>query len=77
MTKGGSKKMKIKVPTATGNPVEVTDENNNPATPVTQADIDQIYQNQGFKHVATILHAESSPGCIYINFGGWWFKICR
>jgi hypothetical protein len=76
MTKGGSKKMKIKVPTATGNPVEIMDENNNAATPVTQAEMDQIYQGSGFTYVGTILHAETSPGCVYIIYRGKCFKIC-
>jgi hypothetical protein len=78
MTKSGSKHMKIKLDTATGNMVEVADENGNPATPVTQTDMDQIYQSQGgFKYVGVILHAESSPGCVYFIVGGRAFKVCR
>jgi hypothetical protein len=77
MTKGGSKYFKIKIDTDTGEIVKKVDENNNPATQVTQQEMDQIYQNQGFKHVATILHAHSSPGCVFLNIGGWAFKICR
>ncbi len=76
MAKGGSKYFKIKVNTETGEIVKKTDGDGNDATPVSQEEIDQIYQNQGFKHVAQILHTHSSPGCIYLNIGGWWFKIC-
>jgi hypothetical protein len=77
MTKSGSKYFKIKINTETGEIVKKVDENNNPATQVTQQEMDQIYQNQGFKHVATILHSHSSPGCAYIVIGGWAFRICR
>jgi hypothetical protein len=77
MTKSGSKHMKIKVDTATGKTLKVADEHGNLATPVTQAEIDQIYQSpDGFKYVGVILHAESSPGCTYLVMGGTWFKIC-
>ena len=75
MTKGGSNYMKIKIDIKT-HKAKVKDENNNPSTPVTQAEIDQIYQNQGFKHVGTVLYAESSPGCLYYVVGGWAVKIC-
>jgi hypothetical protein len=77
MTKGGSKYFKIKIDADTGEIVKKVDENNNPATQVTQQEMDQIYQNQGFKHVATILHTHSSPGCVYVKIGGWAYKICR
>ena len=77
MTKSGSKYFKIKIDTETGTIKKKVDENNNEASPVPQEEIDQIYQNQGFKLVGTILHSHSSPGCVYLNLGGWWFKICR
>jgi hypothetical protein len=78
MTKSGSKHMKIKLDTATGKMVKLVDENGNPATPVSQADMDQLYQSQsGFKYVGVILHAESSPGCLYFIVGGRAFKVCR
>ncbi len=63
MKKGGSKYMKIKIKTETGELVKVTDENNNPATEMTAEEFEQMYQNPGgIKHVGTILHAHSSPG---------------
>jgi hypothetical protein len=77
MTQGDTKKIKIKVKKVGGEIVKVSDENNNPATPVTQTEIDQIYQNQGFKHVGVILYAESSPGCYYFVFGGSLYMICH
>jgi hypothetical protein len=77
MTKSGSKHMKIKLDTATGKMVEVVDENGNPATPLNQAEIDRIYQSpDGFKYVGVILHAESSPRCIYLVLGGTGYRIC-
>jgi hypothetical protein len=69
--------MKIKVNTATGMKVKVKDEHGNAATPVDQAEIDRIYQTPGgFKYVGVILHAESSPGCMYVVLGGTWSKVC-
>ena len=76
MAKSGSKYLKIKIDTETGKIVKKVDGDQDPATPVSQEEINQIYQNQGFKHVATILHAHASPGCAYLNIGGWWFKVC-
>ena len=67
MTQGGNKKMKIKVKKATGEIVYVKHENDDPATEVTPAELEQIYQSQdGFRYVGAILHAHSSPGCIYL-----------
>ncbi len=63
MTQGGTKKIKMKVNKATGVVVEVVDEKNDPATPVTQTELQQIYQSEaGVKHVGTILYTHSSPG---------------
>ena len=76
MAQGGSKFFKLKINTETGQIVKKVDENNNPATQVSQQEIDDIYQNQGFKHVATILHSHSSPGCVYISMGSLTFKLC-
>ncbi len=77
MTKKQTKYLKLKISTETGEFVKKTDEDGNPATEVTQQEIDQIYQSpEGFKHVGTILHTHSSPGCIYVVIGGWGFKIC-
>ena len=78
MTKGGSKKMKIKVKTDTGDLDRVTDENNNEATEMTADEVEQLYQNPaGVKHVGTILHAHSSPGCVYYFYRGRYYKVCR
>ena len=70
--------MIIKVDTQTGKIViPPEDESGNQATQVSQQEIDEIYQKKnGFKHVGTILHAHSSPYCVYINIAGWWYKIC-
>ncbi len=77
MAKGGSKKMIIEVETATGNVVKVEDEKGKKAQKVTQTELQQIYQSKnGFKHVGTILHTHSSPGCVYIIIRGKVFKFC-
>ncbi len=77
MAQGGNKKMKIKVKKATGEIVYVKHENDDAATPVTQQELDQIYQSpEGFKYVGVILHSHSSPGCVYYVMGGWAVKIC-
>ena len=77
MKKGGSKYMIIKLETATGNVVEMVDENGKKAKKVTQKAMQQIYQSKkGFKHVATILHSHSSPGCVYVSMGSLIFKLC-
>jgi len=77
MTKGGPKFFKLKINTETGEIVDKADEDDNPVTEVTQQEIDDIYQNQGFKHVATILHTHASPGCIFVIIGGKAFKLCN
>jgi len=77
MAQGGKKKMKIKVKTQTGELDKVTDNNDNPATPVTEAELQQIYQSpDGFKYLGVILYAENSPGCVYYISGGWAYKVC-
>ena len=77
MAKGGSKKMKIKVRTQTGKVDPIVDENNNPATKVDPAEIQQIYESQsGFKFVGLILHAESNPRCVYYVYGGDVYRLC-
>jgi len=78
MKKGGSKYMKIKLETATGNVVKVVDENGKKAKKVTQTALQQIYQSKnGVKHVGTILHTHSSPGCITVVIAGKAFKLCN
>ena len=77
MAQGGNKKMKIKVKEATGEVVELKHHDGTPGTPVTQEELDQIYQSpEGFKHVGVILHTHSSPGCFYYILGGYAVKIC-
>jgi hypothetical protein len=77
MKKGGSKYMKIKLEIATGNVVKVVDEKGKKAKKVTQTALQQIYQSKnGVKHVGTILHTHSSPGCITIILGGKAFQLC-
>ena len=78
MTKGGSQHMVITVHTQNGKVISVVDENGNEATKVEPLELQEIEDNKGgFKHVGTVLHAHSSPGCVYFMIGGWWFKICR
>ena len=76
MTKSGSKYMKIKISTETGEVVKVTDENNNKATELTPAEVQQIYKTQNPLHVGTILYTHSSPGCVIIHIGGTALRIC-
>ena len=76
MTKSGSKYMKIKISTETGEVVKVTDEKNNEATVLTPQELQQIYQTQGPVHIGTILYTHSSPGCIVLHLAGYVYKIC-
>ena len=78
METNGSEYMIIKVDTKNGRIVEPPeDEKGQKAKEVSLEAIDEIYRtDSGFKHVATILHAHSSPGCIYIRIGGRFFRIC-
>jgi len=63
MSKKGSKYMKIKIKTETGEVVKVVNEKNNKATQITPAELEQMYQSQaGVQHVGTILYNHSSPG---------------
>ena len=72
-----SKHMIITVETKTGKVVKVVDENGNDATEVDPKDIEEIYKSKdGFKYVSTILHAHSSPGCVYISWGGNYYALC-
>ena len=72
-----SKHMIITVETKTGKTVKIVDENGNHATEVDPKEIEEIYKSKdGFKFVSTILHAHSSPGCVYYFIGGKYFKFC-
>ena len=62
MPQGGSKKMKIKAKKSTGEVLEVMHNDNTPADDVSPDELRQIYESGGFRYVATILHAHSSPG---------------
>ena len=78
MKKAGSKYMKIKLDTATGNVVKVIDENGKKAKKVTEKALRQIYQSKnGFKHLGTILYTHSSPGCITVIIAGKAFQLCN
>jgi len=71
------KKMKIKFEAATGKHLYCVDENGKPATDVEKAEMDRIYQSPaGFKHIGVILHAKSSPGCMYVVIGDRTYKVC-
>jgi len=75
-TKSKSKHMKITISTETGQLVKVTDENNNPATQLTPAELQQIYNTQSPQHIGTILYTHSSPGCVILTLGGTSYLIC-
>ena len=76
MTKKGSKYIKIKIKTETGELVKVTDENGNPATQLTAGELQQIYQTKAPMHIGEILYTHSSPGCIIVVILGIPFMIC-
>ena len=77
MTKNGSKQMIITLDTETGKVVSVVDDQGNKPTRVAPEELDKIYHSRdGLRYVGTILYAHSSPGCIYIRFGGEGYKIC-
>jgi len=76
MTKGGSKYMKIKISTETGQVVKVVDEKGNKASELPASDLQQIYQTQAPTHIGEILYTHSSPGCVILHIGGWIYKIC-
>lgn len=75
-TKSGSKYMKITISTETGKLVKVTDENDNQATQLTPAELQQIYDTQNPQHIGTILYTHSSPGCVIIILGNTPYKVC-
>ncbi len=77
MAQGGKKEMRIKVKKATGEIVEVRDENGNPATEMTPAEVEQMYQSpDGPKYIGTILYTHSSPGCVVYYYRGKYRKVC-
>ena len=78
MTKDGSKKIKIKVKTETGEVDQLSDNSDNDATPVTPQELEQIYQSpNGFKYVGVILHAVTNPKCVYVvTASGRAVKVC-
>ena len=76
MPQNQRKYMKLKISTETGEIVKNVDEHNVSADPVDPAELQQIYQSKGFKHVGTILHTHSSPGCIIVVILGIPFMIC-
>jgi len=64
MTKGGTKKMKIKAKKDTGEIEKIMHDtpNEEEGEEVTQEELNQIYESGGFRYVGLILHAHSSPG---------------
>jgi hypothetical protein len=70
--------MIITVETDTGKVVKVVDENGNEGTKIDPKEVQEIYDSKvGFRHVGVILHAHSSPGCVFFVIGGRAFRICR
>ena len=76
MAKAGSKYMKIKINTDTGEIVKIKDEHGNNATEVSAQEAAQVQQDLNTTNIATIFHTHSSPGCVYLISGGWAYKIC-
>jgi uncharacterized protein Veg len=74
---GKAKHMNIKVDAETGNVLEIIDDSGNKAEMVAPEKLNEIYKSEtGFKYIATVLHAHSSPGCVYYISGGWAYRIC-
>lgn len=72
-----SRYINIKLEMETGRMVEIVDENGKKADPVSQAEIITIYESDiGFKHIGTILHTHSSPGCVTVKIAGKAFRLC-
>ncbi len=77
MTETGSKYVTMKIDASTGTIVEVTDENGNKPTPVSEQEMKEIYNSKnGFKYITTVLFAHHSPGCVYYYFNGYYLKFC-
>ena len=77
MEKGGTKQMTITVDIATGNFIKVVDDKGMEAVPVDPEEATKIYESEdGFRYVAQILHAHSSPGCWYYFIAGRLYKVC-
>jgi gamma-glutamylcysteine synthetase len=62
MAQGGTKKMKIRAIKDTGEIIGITEDDGTQAIAVEPEELSQIYESGGFKYVALILHAHSSPG---------------
>ena len=75
MTKSGSKYMKIKINTDTGEVVKIKDEKGLDATAISKQEAEQVEQNPNTTHIAKILHLHSSPGCVYLFLAGAYYKI--
>jgi hypothetical protein len=77
MTSKGSQKTIITLDTESGKVISIVDEYGKEASRVSPEEVDKIYGDEkGFRYVSTVLHAHSSPGCIYIRLGGTTYKIC-
>ena len=79
MTQDGPIQITITVERLTGKLIEARDKNRKEAEQVDPEEIERIYNSQdGFRYVATLLHAHSSPGCIYYyDFAlRRWVRIC-
>jgi len=70
MTKGGSKKIKIKVKTENGEIDSITDNSDGDATDVAPQELNTILQSPNLKYVGVIFHAVTNPRCVYIITGG-------
>ncbi len=79
MAQGGSKKIKIKIKTETGEVDQLSDNSDNDATPVSPQELADVYQSpNGFKYVGVILHSVINPRCVYIiTASGRAVKVCR
>ena len=76
--KGKGRQMIITLDVETGRVVSVTNENLTPANDLDCRELGKIYQGKDrLKYVGTIVHAHSSPGCIYFtDLLGFVHEIC-
>ena len=74
MADGGSKYIVIEIDSTTGQVVNVTDKEGNKPKEVDPERIKKIHDSpNGFRYLGSLLHAHSSPGCVYFFWQGvWW-----
>ena len=78
MTEAKGKQMIITLDVEMGAVVSVTDEKGTPAEKLDCRELGKMYQGKhALKFVGTVVHAHSSPGCIYwTDLLGFVHRIC-